>query len=283
MIQQLLSRSTSTNPMETDGTAKDPRNPQAVTIMALPALPLAWKALNAANIWEMATIALPLVVFAASFAALLKGMAVTAEHEKATSAKRPTIPFKIVGSLGLALGVVTIVATKNGTVVQCAQYGIAAGVLSLLSFGIDPLRDKELDTPESRALHEMRKIAHQLSARIATMQIEIDALNLPDLSEQVTDLGMAVTFLCDAASDDPMRIRGLRRHFGPIFDGVEQATQSFSRLYRSDPEPDALDTFNTLLCEIEDEYHERARQFARDGSTKLDVQSDVLRHMIKRA
>lgn len=270
------------NPMETDGTTKDPRNPQAVTILALPVLPLAWEAINAPNVEQMAWLVLPLILFAASFAALLKGLAEKAHYEAAISAKRPKIPFKILGCIGVAFGAAAMVAIKDGTLVQCAQYGVAAGVLALLSFGLDPLRDKELDTVESRALHEMRDISNSLAQRFEVMQGEIDALGLPELSEQFAELGIAIELLSDAACDDPTRIRSLRRHFGPIFNGAEQATQSFARLYRTDPTPEALDAFNDLICEIEDEYHERARKFAQDGSAKLDVQSGVLRHMMKR-
>ena len=271
------------NPMESDGTAKDPHNPQAVTILALPVLPLGWAAITAPTLEQMLWLALPLVIFAASFAAILKGLANKATFDEAPSAKRPKIPFKIVGCLGLAVAAAAVVAVKDGTAIQCVQYGGAAGVLSLLSFGLDPLRDKELDTVENRARHNVRETVDGLSDRFAQMQNEIDAFGNEDLSEQMSDLGIAVTRLTDAACDDPTRIRRLRRHLGPIFDGVEQASQSFARLYRADPNPDALETFQNLICEIEDDYHDRARQFAQGGSAKLDVQSDVLRQMIKRA
>lgn len=271
------------NPMESDGTAKDPRNPQAVTIMALPVLPLGWEAMNAPTFVQTLLLALPLIIFAASFAALLKGLADKAKFEAAVSAKRPTIPLKITGSLGLAIGVAIMVVIKDGSLAQSAQYGMIAAVLSLLSFGLAPLRDKKLDTIDSRALHQMREISDNLSDRFTAMQSEIDDLALPDLSEQVADLGVAITLLRDAACDDPTRIRSLRRHLGPIFDGIEEATQRFACLYRTDQDPTALSTFSDLLCEIEDEYYDRARKFAQSGASKLDVQSGVLRQMIKRA
>ena len=74
-----------------------------------------------------------------------EGLKATAEYDARKVARRPAIPRKLFGTVLTGIGIAAASMTNDGSIVAAVLYGIVAGGLHTMAFGIDPLRDKRME------------------------------------------------------------------------------------------------------------------------------------------
>lgn len=283
MLLQLLSRRSNSNPLETDGTVKDPKNPNSVALLLIPLVPAAMPLLDAADPVRMLTLAAPIAAAAVAVGLLIIGLAAETKWKASDTIARPRIPAKILGAiaLGVTIALLVLVHTDGGYGVAVTK-GVIGAVLAALAFGIDPLKDKGLATISDRERFAVSTRVEEVRARLERIVKDIDCLENKTATEAAQVVASSVMRLTRAVMLDPKRHRMARRHLGPIFDGTEKSAGRFATLWTISPEPSALAEFDTLARQLADEFNRAAVSYAHAGADELKVEAAVLRDMIKR-
>jgi hypothetical protein len=275
MLFQLLSPKSAEDAMPE--VAKDPHNQQAITILCLAILPLGLQFLNGNDPLWMIAMAAVIAGFALALWLIATGIQARKDFDAATAAPARKLPRKIVGSIVMGLPVMALVLLRDGPAAQAAVYGVLATALSLLAFGLDPLRAKGLDTVQDRDQYRAGTISEASRSRMRAMKARIATLQDSELDALMGGFEAVLDRMLDIMQDDPARMRALRVHLGIYMDGAEEATTRFVALYRGTQDPSARADYMMLLCDLADEFEARGTQYAMDGKSKLDVQIDVLR------
>jgi hypothetical protein len=122
-------------------------------------------------------------------------------YDAATTARRPRLPRKILGSLLLALVALLLAGQQFAGLAGPMAAGAAALLLSLLAFGPDPLRDKgcpnaaALPRPLSGEAAQAEETAQAMAieARLSRVVNRLDPLGDADLLRRSEALRLAVT------------------------------------------------------------------------------------------
>lgn len=283
MFLQLLTSRSDQNPLENDGTVTDPKNANAVALLLIPLIPAALPVLEVTDPVLLLKLAAPLVTAGVAVTLLILGLAAETKWHASDRVARPKVPAKILGALalGVTVSLLVLVHTDGGPV-SAVTKGIIGTVLALLSFGLDPLKDKGLATAADREQLVVSTAAAKVADRLAVMQASVDGLGNYAAKAAISDVGAAITRLNAAVLLDPVRHRIARRHLGPMMDGVEQATQKFVKLWTITPDSYALLDFSALAAQVAAEFHRAAVAYAREGAEDLKVEAAVLRSLMTR-
>lgn len=264
-------------------TPKDPHNQQAVNMLCIAILPLGTQFLNGNDPIWMIKMACVLAGFAGALWLIATGISIRKAFDAAPAAAAPRVPRKILGAVVMGMAITTLILLREGPLSQAAFYGLMGIVLSLLSFGLDPLRNKGLDTVAARDQFRAGTISEAAQARMSAMTDQIATLQDEELNAMMGGFGAVLTRMLLIMKDDPARMRALRVHLGVYLDGAEEATTRFAALYRGTRDANARADYMLLLCDLADEFEARGTQYAMDGKSKLDVQIDVLRSKMGKA
>lgn len=88
-----------------------------------------------------------IALFGVGLLCLSVGQKAHLAYDSAEVAARPKIPFKLIGSIIVALVVGLLATTKIGNPAIPTVISLSTLILCLISFGLDPMRDKGLDNP----------------------------------------------------------------------------------------------------------------------------------------
>lgn len=88
-----------------------------------------------------------IALFGVGLLCLSVGQKAHLAYDSAEVAARPKIPFKLIGSIIVALVVGLLATTKIGNPAIPTVISLSTFILCLISFGLDPMRDKGLDNP----------------------------------------------------------------------------------------------------------------------------------------
>lgn len=91
-----------------------------------------------------------ILLFAVGLLFLSVGQKQHLAYSMAEVAPRPKIPFKLIGNGIIALVIGLLASTKIVVPVIPMVIGFSTFILCLVSFGLDPMRDKGMDNPEAR-------------------------------------------------------------------------------------------------------------------------------------
>ena len=88
-----------------------------------------------------------IALFGVGLLCLSVGQKAHLAYDSAEVAARPKIPFKLIGSIIVALVVGLLATTKIGNPAIPTVISLSTFILCPISFGLDPMRDKGLDNP----------------------------------------------------------------------------------------------------------------------------------------
>ncbi len=283
MFHQLLTRNTQTNRLEAEGAVKDPKNANSVALLLVAIMPAALPLLEARDPATLFTLVIPLVLAGLAVAMLIKGLAAETVWKDSDAALKPKYPFKIFGALtlGMTVAALILVHTSLGIVPAVTQGLIAAG-LSALAFGIDPLKNKGLDTALDRDLLVLNPKLEALENRLEGIGAQMEATQEPLAIDASMRVAESIERLIRAIRLDPARHRIARRHFGVIFDGFERSSTQFSTVWATVQDKAALIDYLELSQQLAAEYNRAAEAYARGGTVNFGIESSVLKQLIKR-
>lgn len=152
----------------------------ALNVMFLAAFPLLLWVFQG-SFTGIATALLEIWLFSMALRLISRGQKVQREYELAEVADRPALPRKLLGSVLIGVMVLILAGHQFQSLLLPLLSGLAATGLSILAFGLDPLRDKGMDDPAVIARMECEAAQEALSHRLDVVADQVAALQDAEL------------------------------------------------------------------------------------------------------
>ncbi|OOY10513.1 5-bromo-4-chloroindolyl phosphate hydrolysis family protein [Thioclava sp. F36-7] len=199
-----------------------------------------------------------------------------------SSAKRPAFPRKILGSVAYGLGLALGAQAPELGVIGAAGIGAIGTVVSLVAFGIDPLKDKGMDGVDEFQQERVARVVKEGEAYLAEMRKAITPSGERVLITRVEQFATTARDLFRAVEEDPGDLAQARRYMTVYLEGARDATIKFADLWRNTRDQKARDDYAALLDDLEANFTARTRKMLEDGREGLEIEIDVLRDRLAR-
>ncbi|WP_354539552.1 5-bromo-4-chloroindolyl phosphate hydrolysis family protein [Roseovarius sp. MBR-6] len=259
----------------------NPRTQSAVSSMFLAVCPLAF-AFFGTEMRDILVNAALLAGFGGALAMISLGLHLKKAYTEKTVARRPKVPFLLGGSVLLGVTFTAMLLNNEAHVITALVQGCVASGLAMLAFGIDPLRNKGLETAADIRQHEAHKLIRVASDHLDQLGQSIGELNDPQLAEQIDGFRKTVALMIRALEDDPDRHRELRKHLSHILGEIVALTRRYATQFRTTQDRALRDAYLTSMAEFEDSFSFEARKFVNGGRDSVEVQLSALKSRMQR-
>lgn len=256
-----------------------PRQEHGVAILLIPAVDIFIASMQAESAAGLLAVIVSGILCASAFYLLVKGFAVEQAFHKRLG-KRPKLPRKIIGSVLAALSIGVLAVFKTSEILPGVQYGLGCFVLSLISFGFDPVSWRKSSTTTAAERLQFQLAA--VTAKLDLAETEVRGINDPKLVAAFERYRDAVDGLIAAVRAAPERARSVKRHLGPLIDGALDAGRAFLKSRTGVAGNDGRDVMVDLLTELEREYEQATHDYAAANMDGLKRDAEVLREMLMR-
>ncbi len=199
-----------------------------------------------------------------------------------SSAKRPAFPRKILGSVGYGLGLALGAQAPELGVIGAAGIGAIGTVVSLVAFGLDPLKDKGMEGVDEFQQERVARVVKEGEAYLTEMRKAITPSGERVLITRVEQFATTARDLFRAVEEDPGDLAQARRYMTVYLEGARDATIKFADLWRNTRDQKARDDYAALLDDLEANFTARTRKMLEDGREGLEIEIDVLRDRLAR-
>ncbi len=214
---------------------------------------------------------------------LRDGLRAQAAYDARKVARRPAFPRKIAAALLAALGVgAGVLAQSDGGAVGAALYGIVAGALHLVAFGIDPLKSKGAAGVDDFQQSRVSRVVDEGEAYLSAMTREIARANDRRIAARVERFQATARDLFRTVEEDPRDLTGARKFMTVYLMGARDATARFADIYARSRDAKARDDYLALLDDLEQNFAARTRKMLLEDRSDLTIEIDVLRDRLKR-
>ncbi len=210
-----------------------------------------------------------------------EGVIAQAAYDERRIARRPAFPRKIFGAVLMGAGIGLAAGAGMG-IAQGLILGALGGVLHLLSFGPDPMRDKGMDGVDefqtdrvARAVAEAEKTLGEMTEAVAKLQDRA-------LNDRLRDFAGQVRPLLRAVENDPRHLSAARRYLGLYLNGARDASVKFADLYARNRDAGARTEYLALLDDLQTNFANRLTALETTDRQALDIEMDVLRERLER-
>lgn len=258
------------------------RPPTGVRVNLLFVLPFAWAV--TAFFRDPAGLLLHLGVFALLILAAWltrEGVIAHAAYDERRIARRPAFPRKIFGAAAMGLGL-GLAALKGLGLPAAVALGALGGLLHLVAFGPDPLRDKGIEGVDEFQTDRVARAVAEAEGNLAAMTSAIARLNDRALTDRLRDFAGQVRPLLRAVENDPRHLGAARRYLGLYLSGAREATAKFADLYARNRDAGARADYLALLDDLQKNFAVRLATLATADRQALDIEMEVLRERLAR-
>lgn len=204
------------------------------------------------------------------------------EYAHRIIARRPAIPRKIFGAVAAALGTACLVYGGAWVVPSALGAGALAGVLHLLAFGVDPLRNKGIAASDAALAGRIAEKVAQAEALLAQMRADIAALGARDLDLRLARFEASAQDMFRKIEADPREMNAARRYLGVYLEGARDATAGFAQSYLMQKDPALRGRYLALLDDLEGNITRHSARMLRQGEASLDLDIELLRERLAR-
>lgn len=259
------------------------KRPQAgrarANLLFVAALPLLFTAFGGGAVSTISSLtAFALIVGAAWLTR--EGLEAQEAYEARTIARRPALPRKIFGSVFVGLGVG--LATFDTGLIDGILYGILASALHLISFGIDPLRNKTATGTDAYQTDRVARAVDEAEKHLRAMSDAIEQTRDRVMIARVEKFQTAARAMFRRVENDPRELSAARRYLSVYLLGARDATFKLADLQSHGRDPAASKAYLALLDDLEANFTAKTRAFLEDNRTDLDIEIDVLRDRLRR-
>ena len=226
-----------------------------------------------------------------AFAALMlsawltrEGLLAEEAYEARNVARRPAIPRKIFGSIAMAAGL-GLAGLADGSLLNALVFGGIGGLLHLLSFGPDPLKDKGMEQLSGVARADTdraERAVREAEATLAEMATVIRRAGDPALETRRERFAATARKMFRTVEQDPRDLTASRKFLGVYLTGARDATRKFADLYARTRDPKARADYVALLDDLERNFASKTDTLLLDNRTDLDIEIGVLRERLAR-
>ena len=215
---------------------------------------------------------------------LREGLRAEAAYDARRSARRPAIPRKIFGSIAMAAGL-GLAGLADGSLLNALVFGGIGGLLHLLSFGPDPLKDKGMEQLSGVARADSdraERAVREAEATLAEMANVIRRAGDPALETRLDRFAATARKMFRTVEQDPRDLTASRKFLGVYLTGARDATRKFADLYARTRDPKARADYVALLDDLERNFASKTDTLLLDNRTDLDIEIGVLRERLER-
>ncbi|WP_339107958.1 5-bromo-4-chloroindolyl phosphate hydrolysis family protein [Thioclava sp. GXIMD4216] len=209
-----------------------------------------------------------------------EGLRAQAAYEARRVARRPALPRKILGAMGIGLGL-ALGAQEMGLLGALGS-GLIGTALGIVAFGLDPLKNKGMDGIDPFQQERAAEAVAIGEEHLAAMRAAIARAHAPQLEARVEMFATRARDLFRAVEEDPNDLRAARRYLTLYLEGARDATIRFADLYAQSPDPAARSRYESLLDDLERNFTAKSRQLIESGREGLEIEIDVLRERLER-
>lgn len=213
---------------------------------------------------------------------LREGLRAEAAYESRRIARRPAIPRKVFATVLTGIGVGLAAWTGETGAGGSVAYGIAAAVLHVAAFGIDPMRDKRMEGVDTFQQDRVARVLEEAETYLAEMRGRIEALADRPLLLRVEAFQAAARQMIRTVEQDPRDLTEARRYLGVYLMGARDATAKFADLHARRADPEARAAYEALLTDLEQNFAAKTDRLAIGDRSEMDVEIKVLRDRLQR-
>lgn len=196
---------------------------------------------------------------------------------EAEVAERPRIPFKLIGSAIVALVVGLLATAKIGIPTVPVLFGCATFILCLVSFGLDPMRDKGMDRPEAKLRLISQHLYDQFDDRFEAMLLNLGALQDDDLNERTRNVANTVMGLIGTVDFETPTMEKIAPPLSKMIAKMESETEAL--LAASDAGLTSFQRrkYHSKMQALAAAFEVRARKIGiAAGRDKFELQAELL-------
>lgn len=224
-----------------------------------------------------------IALFGVGLLCLSVGQKAHIAYDLAEVAPRPKIPFKLIGSSIVAMVVGLLATTKIAVPAVPLVIALSTFILCLISFGLDPMRDKGMDNPITRLRIINTHLYQEFDDRCEELLLALARLHEDDLYERTrvavnTIMGLLGTI--DVATPTLQRIAP---SVTKLIDKMQVEVNALSEAPDGKVTPFQRRKFLIKIQTLVDTFETRARQRGiGEGRDNFELQTDLLFNRMNR-
>lgn len=191
-----------------------------VGFMVLATCPLIFWLLDG-TVAGFASALLILGLFAVGLVCLSVGQKNHLAYDAAEVAARPKIPMKLIGSCIVALVVALLATTKIDVPFIPVVIGFSTFILCLVSFGLDPVRDKGMEDPAVHIRLQNQEIYNGFEDRFDRLLLSLSALKDDDLTERTRGVADTVMGLLGTINFESTKLQKIQPSVSKMLSKME--------------------------------------------------------------
>jgi hypothetical protein len=249
------------------------------------------------NLFALVAFALPVAAFVQApvglaadllaFAILLLAAWLTREGERAHDAwdaraiaRRPAIPRKIFASVLTAAGVGLAAWAPGAGMVAPVVLGALGGVLHLISFGPDPLKDKGMEGVDTFQTERVATAVAEAEKHLAAMREAARPVADREIMDLIDRFAATARAMFRSLENDPRDLTAARKYITVYLDGARAATARFAQIQSATRDPKARADYADLLRDLDTRFAQRTEDLLSNDRTRLDVEIEVLKERL---
>lgn len=249
-------------------------------------------------LWVAALLFLPPAFLAGTPKALLFGLAASAmlmasafmtregikahaAYDQRKIARSPAIPRKLFGAVLAGTALLLGGLMRYPDPLYPALFGLFGGALHLVSFGLDPMRDKGAEGIDTFQTDRVARAVDEAERYLGAMKDAILRARDRQLEARVEKFTASARVLFRQVEDDPRDLTAARKYLSVYLMGARDATVKFADLFSRNRDPQARQDYLSLLDDLETNFADRSRRLLTDDRTDLDIEITVLRDRLK--
>lgn len=249
-------------------------------IMFVPAIVLAATNLNDGP-FDLVTALIGAGVLTAGAWLLREGLRAEAAYDQRKVARRPAVPRKMLSTVLTGIGIAIASYTHDHSAIAALLYGVAAAGLHATAFGIDPLKNKQMEGVDTFQQDRVARVVDEAEANLKVMHSQIDGLGDRSLMGRVDHFQAAARQMIRTVQEDPRDLTGARKYLGVYLMGARDATVKFADLYRRSKDTTARANYEELLTDLEQNFAARTQKMLLDDRSDMDIEIKVLRDRLQ--
>ncbi len=247
-----------------------------LNVMFLAAFPLVlW--LFQGSLTGIATALLEMGLFSIALRLISRGQDIQLSFELAPVAKAPKFPRKIVGSFLIGLVVLILAGHHFPSLSAPIMIACVATGLSLMAFGLDPLKDKGADNPELLNRIAAEHAWDQADDSLSQITDRIARLDDADLTLKSDATRAMVVRLMRSFGTDPRDLSKISKLVTKFTDILRTETDRLEAAWYGDDHLFARRRFVLKLDVLSESFETHARDGSqRSGRDAFDLEADLL-------
>ncbi len=221
-------------------------------------------------------------VLALSAWLLRHGLRAEAAFAERKVARRPSIPRKLFSSVLAGVGIALAAYSGDGGLIAALLYGAVTTGLHVLSFGLDPMRDKGMEGIDTFQQDRAQRTVEKAEALLAQMADAVSRAADRRAEARVERFQATVRDMLRTIEDDPRDLTSARRYTGVYLMGARDATIKFADIYARSRDDGARSDYMALLDDLEANFAAKTQKLLQDDQGDLEVEISVLRDRLER-